>query len=99
MAIGGPAAKLEHLRFEARNKGREWLDSALQDTRWHEVRELAQAAGLRVRKEMIFLHGVGESQCLALMSGIVCLDVSQGTLLPKEDITVARRRMPVEVLR
>ena len=51
MAIGGPAAKLEQLRFAARNEGRERLGSVLQDTRWNELRELARAAGLRVRKE------------------------------------------------
>ena len=49
--IGGRAAKLEQLRLEARSKGREWLGSALDDVKWNEVRELARAAGLRVRRE------------------------------------------------
>ena len=47
----GRAAKLEQLRLEARSKGREWLGSVMQDIKRDEVRELARAAGLRVRKE------------------------------------------------
>ena len=44
------AAKLAQLRGDAASNGREWLGSALQDVNRKDVREFAQAAGLRVRK-------------------------------------------------
>ena len=44
------AAKLAQLRGDAASNGREWLGSALQDVSRKDVREFAQAAGLRVRK-------------------------------------------------
>ena len=43
--------QLERLRGEARGNGPEWLRSKLQDLSWKDVRESAQAAGLRVRKD------------------------------------------------
>ena len=51
MASARAAAKLERLRDEARGNGPEWLESSLQDFKREEVRELAQAAGFRVRKD------------------------------------------------
>ena len=48
--VGRPAATLEQLRGDAASNGREWLGSALQDVNRKDVREFAQAAGLRVRK-------------------------------------------------
>ena len=51
MAIRAPWARLAKLRSEARSAEREWLRSALQDIKRDEVRELAQAAGLRVRAD------------------------------------------------
>ena len=51
MAIGGRAAKLEQLRLEARSRGREWLVSAMRDTKQDELRQLAQAAGLPLRRQ------------------------------------------------
>ena len=51
MASARRAAKLAQLRGDAASNGREWLGSALQDVNWKDVRELAQAAGLRVRKD------------------------------------------------
>ena len=51
MAIRRPAAKLEQLRGGARSKGRDWLGATLQDCKRDEVRELARAAALRVRKD------------------------------------------------
>ena len=44
-------AQLERWRGEARDNGPEWLRSKLQDLSWKDVRESAQAAGLRVRKD------------------------------------------------
>ena len=58
--IGGRAVKLEQLRLEARSKGREWLGSVMQGIKWDEVRELALAAGLRVRTEDKAWMPVGE---------------------------------------
>ena len=49
--IGERAAKPEQLRLEARSKGRKWLGSVMGDMKWNEVRELARAAELPVRKE------------------------------------------------
>ena len=51
MAGGRGAAKLAQLRGDAASNGREWLGSALQDVNRKDVRELAQAAGLCVRKD------------------------------------------------
>ena len=51
MALGAPAAKLEQLRGDAGSNGREWLGSVLEDIKRDEVRELARAAGLRVKTE------------------------------------------------
>ena len=51
MASARRSAKLAQLRGDAASNGREWLGSALQDVNWKDVRELAQAAGLRVRKD------------------------------------------------
>ena len=48
---GARRAQLERLPGEARGNGSEGLRSALQDFKREEVRELAQAAGLRVRKD------------------------------------------------
>ena len=48
---GGLAAKLENLRSEAHSRGLEWLRSEMDNTKSAEVRQLAQAAGLRVRRE------------------------------------------------
>ena len=48
---GARRVQLEQLRGEARRNGPKWLGSALQDVNWKDVRELAQAAGLRVRKD------------------------------------------------
>ena len=48
---GRRRAQLERLRGEARGNGPEGLRSALQNLSWKDVRELAQAAGLRVRKD------------------------------------------------
>ena len=66
MAIGGPAAKLEQLRFEARSNGREWLGSVLQDIKRDELRELARAAGLRVKREDNVWMSVGELRAALL---------------------------------
>ena len=44
-------AQLERWRGEARCNGPEWLRSKLQDLIWKDVRESAQAAGLRVRTD------------------------------------------------
>ena len=66
MAIGGPAAKLEQLRCEARSNGCEWLGSALQDIKRDEVRELARAAGLRVKNEDKVWISVGELRAALL---------------------------------
>ena len=51
MAFRAPWAKLARLRSEARSAERDWLRSALQDFKRDAVRELAQAAGLRVRAD------------------------------------------------
>ena len=48
---GARRAQLERLRGEGRDNGPEWLRSKLQDLSWQDVRESAQAAGLRVRKD------------------------------------------------
>ena len=45
----GHAAKLKHLRVEALDKGRDWLQREVARVDWQEVRQLAQAAGLQVR--------------------------------------------------
>ena len=45
----GHAAKLKHLRVEALDKGRDWLQGEVARVDWQEVRQLAQAAGLQVR--------------------------------------------------
>ena len=51
MAIRAPWARLAKLRSGGRSAEREWLRSALQGMKRDEVRELAQAAGLRVRTD------------------------------------------------
>ena len=51
MVIPAPWARLVKLRSEARSAERKWLRSALQGMKRDEVRELAQAAGLRVRAD------------------------------------------------
>ena len=43
--------QLEQVRGDAGSNGPEWLGSALQDIKRDELRELARAAGLRVRKD------------------------------------------------
>ena len=48
---GARFAQLERWRGAARCNGPEWLRSKLQDLSWKDVRESAQAAGLRVRKD------------------------------------------------
>ena len=45
----GHAAKLKHLRVEALDKGRDWLQREVARVDWQEVRQLAQAAGLQIR--------------------------------------------------
>ena len=57
---GARRAQLERLRGEARVNGPEGLRAALQDLSVKEVRELAQAAGLRVRTDgnVTWLRGV-----------------------------------------
>ena len=40
----GHAAKLKHLRVEALDKGRDWLQREVARVDWQEVRQLAQAA-------------------------------------------------------
>ena len=45
------SSKLDHLRSEARSKGLKWLRSEMDNTKRDEVRQLAQAAGSRVRRE------------------------------------------------
>ena len=66
MAIGRPAAKLEQLRGGARSNGPEWLGSALQDVKVDEVRELARAAGVRVRNEAKVWIAVGDLRAALL---------------------------------
>ena len=48
---GGLAAKLENLHAEAHSRGLEWLRSEMDNTKQDELCQLAQAAGLRVRRE------------------------------------------------
>ena len=45
----GHAAKLKHLRVEALDKGRDWLQREVARVDWQEVRQLEQAAGLQIR--------------------------------------------------
>ena len=48
---GARRVQLDRLRRGARRNGPKWLKSAVQDFKREEVRELAQAAGLRVRTD------------------------------------------------
>ena len=50
-AVSFGASKLEQLRLEARRRGCEWLSSTMHDIKPDELRALAQAAGLRVRRD------------------------------------------------
>ena len=55
------SSKLDHLRSEARSKGLAWLRSEMDKTKRDELRQLAQAAGLRVRREdNVSLMSAGE---------------------------------------
>ena len=65
MAFRAPWAKLARLRSEARSAERDWLRSALQDFKRDAVRELAQAAGLRVRADDNILCSFGSGVWLA----------------------------------
>ena len=63
---GSRLVQLEQLRGEGRSNGREWLCSALQDIKVDEVRELARAAGVRVRNEAKVWIAVGDLRAALL---------------------------------
>ena len=48
---GAGRAQLERLRVEGRENGPDWLRATVQNLSWQDVRALAQAAGLPVRKD------------------------------------------------
>ena len=48
---GARRAQLERLRVEGRENGPDWLRATVQKLSWQDVRALAQAAGLPVRKD------------------------------------------------
>ena len=86
----GHAAKLEHLRVEALDKGRDWLQGEVARVDWQEVRQLVQAAGLQVRSGG---HGGSWLQVGALREALVKHLEPQAMSISKDLCQIGKRKV------